>query len=81
MVYRLYYVDCGPIHFYGTLEEAKHAADERAIDSNADVNVDQFAVPERKAAVVALANGQTPGAVTVYTAKRPSRTADDDSYD
>lgn len=66
---RLYYIDGGHTHFFATLGEAKKAAREAAADGGNDVTVDLCTIPDNKAAVIALANGQTGETEAVYTAK------------
>ncbi len=66
---RLYYIDGGHTHFFATLDEAKKAAREAAATDRTDVRVDLCVIPDNKAAIIGLANGQTGQSETVYTAK------------
>jgi hypothetical protein len=65
----LYYVDFGPVHWYGTLAEAKRAARFAAEDGD-EVSVERVTIGATKKAIVNLANAQDCTGPVVYTAKR-----------
>lgn len=58
-VMKIYYIDTGHTHFFGTKAEALKAARESAKVNDTTVSVELCTIPDNRAAMIALANGIT----------------------
>lgn len=55
---RIYYVEHGPVHFFGAADAAKVAARATAKTIGEDVRVSRFITPDDRETIIALANGE-----------------------